>query len=138
MNTDINTDATATVVDSFFTRFGAGDMPGVLDLFTDTIDFAVNGAPNVPWSGGRSTRAELAEFFASFGQVLTASEEFTITTKVIDGDNAVALGRNKFGVLATGKKFTNDFALHFTVQHGKITGYHMYEDSYAISTAFTD
>jgi ketosteroid isomerase-like protein len=107
-----NADTTATVIDSFFTRFGTGDIPGMLDLFADPIDFAVNGAPHVPWSGARSSRA-------------------------IEGDNAVVLGRNKFEVLATKKKFTNDFALHFIVQGGKITGYHMYEDSYAISTAFT-
>lgn len=131
------TTSTATVLDSFFTRFGAGDIPGLLDLFADTIDFGVNGAPNIPWAGDRSDRAELTEFFNSFGQVLSPPEEFTISTQVIDGDNAVVLGRNRFEVLATGKKFVNDFALHFTVEDGKITGYHMYEDSYAISTAFT-
>jgi len=130
-------DSTATVVDSFFTRFGAGDIPGLLDLFADRIDFSVNGAPNIPWAGQRSERAELTEFFQSFGAVLTPPEEFTINTRVVEGDNAVVLGRNRFEVLATGKKFTNDFALHFTVEGGKITGYHMYEDSYAISSAFT-
>jgi ketosteroid isomerase-like protein len=45
-------------------------------------------------------------------------------------------GHCVFGVLSTGKKFTNAFALHFTVTDGKIVRYHMYEDSHAISAAF--
>ncbi|MDV6276542.1 nuclear transport factor 2 family protein [Rhodococcus erythropolis] len=127
---------TAAVVDSFFTRFGTGDVPGLIDLFADTFDFVVNGAPNIPWSGRRSTRAELADFFNSFGQVLAPAEVYAITATVIDGENAVMLGHNKFEVLATGKSFTNDFALHMTVEGGKITTYRMHEDSYAISAAF--
>ena len=59
----------------FFTRFGAGDIPGLLDLFADTIDFTVNGAPNIPWAGRHSHRDELTEFFSSFGQVLAPPEE---------------------------------------------------------------
>lgn len=51
--------------------------------------------------------------------------------------HAVALGHNEFPVLATGKSFSNDFALHFTVQDGQITGYQMYEDTYAVDQAFT-
>jgi ketosteroid isomerase-like protein len=39
-------------------------------------------------------------------------------------------------VRATGRTFTNDFALHITVTDGLITAYHMYEDSHAISAAF--
>jgi len=127
---------TAAVIDSFFARFGSGDIPGLLDLFADPVDFAVNGAPEIPWSGVRSSRAELSEFFASFGRELSPPEEFTITARVIDGAQAVVFGRNRFRVLATRKQFTNEFALHFTVESGKITSYHMYEDSYAISLAF--
>jgi ketosteroid isomerase-like protein len=128
---------TGEVVDAFFARFGAGDMPGLLDLFADGVDFHVGGAPNVPWAGPRTGRDDIAAFFASFGEHLTPAQEYVVTTTVVDRDHAVVIGRNRFGVLATGKTFTNHFALHFTTAHGKITAYRMYEDSHAISEAFT-
>ncbi|MEU4772298.1 nuclear transport factor 2 family protein [Micromonospora sp. NPDC023644] len=128
--------STAAVVESFFARFGAGDVPGLVDLFADTFDLVVDGTPNIPWSGRRSAPAELPDFFGSFGRVLGPAQEYEITTTVVDGGNAVVLGHNKFEVLATGRSFTNHFALHIAVRDGKITTYHMYEDTYAIDAAF--
>lgn len=137
MNPTATQSTTRETVDAFFTRFGAGDLPALLDLFAEQVDFNVAGAPNVPWAGRRSNKQEIAEFFGLFGKYLTSAEEFALSTTVIDGEHAIATGRCVFGVLSTGKKFTNEFALHFTVTAGKIVRYHMYENSHAISAAFT-
>lgn len=128
---------TRETVDAFFTRFGASDVPAMLDLFAERVDFNVAGAPNVPWAGRRSSKDEIAEFFGLFGKHLTSAEEFALNTTIVEGEHAVVTGRCVFGVLSTGKKFTNDFALHFTVTAGKIVRYDMYENSHAISAAFT-
>ncbi|MCC5574862.1 nuclear transport factor 2 family protein [Microtetraspora sp. AC03309] len=128
---------TPEIVDAFFARFAEGDLPGLLDLFADRVDFLVPGAPNVPWTGARSGKDEIAEFFTLLGKELTPAEEFTIDATVIEDGHAVVTGRSRFGVVSTGKPFTNEFALHFTVADGRITGYRMHEDSHAISVAFT-
>lgn len=127
---------TREIVDAFFTRFGDGDVPALLNLFAEQVDFNVAGAPNVPWAGHRSSKEEIAEFFGLFDKHLTSAEEYALDTTIIEGENAVVTGRCVFGVLSTGKKFTNDFAIHFTVTAGKIVRYHMYENSHAISAAF--
>ncbi|MFH8562652.1 nuclear transport factor 2 family protein [Streptomyces sp. NPDC017988] len=129
--------STADTVDAFFEAFGSGNQSALLDLFADKVDFTVAGAPNVPWAGSRSTKEEIAEFFGLFGQVLTPPESFALTGRVTEGEHAVVFATCVFGVLATGKKFTNSYALHFTVVDGRIVGYRMYEDSYAIHEAFT-
>jgi len=134
---DTVTRTSAETMDAFFNAFGSGDIPAILDLFSDDSDFMVAGAPNVGWVGRRHGKAEIAEFFASFGQLLTAPEAFSISHKIVDGDEAVAIARCVFGVLATGKKFDNSFALHLTVADGRITRYNMYENSFAIYQAFT-
>lgn len=134
--TDAST-ATREVVDTFFARFGSGDTTGVLDLFSDDVSFHVGGADNVPWAGTRNSKDEIAAFFATFPEVLTPPQEYLIHTTVVEGGEAVVIGHNRFGVLATGKTFTNHFALHFTVADGKIRNYRMYEDSHAIGAAFT-
>jgi ketosteroid isomerase-like protein len=129
---------TAATVDAFFERFASGDLPGLLGLFADQVDFRVAGSPNVPWTGTRSTRQEISAFFETFPKVLTAPKGFTLNARLVDGEHAVVLAESVFGVLATGKTFTNAYALHFSVVDGQITRYHMYEDSYAIAEAFTD
>ncbi|MBF6453277.1 nuclear transport factor 2 family protein [Nocardia cyriacigeorgica] len=131
-----NTSSTIEVVDEFFRNFGSGDMSALLDQFADKVDFRVNGAAHVPWAGERSTRAEIEEFFGIFPKVLTAPESFEITGKFAQGEDAVVFATCVFGVKTTGKTFTNAYALHFTVTDGKISRYHMYEDSYAIAEAF--
>lgn len=123
-------------VNSFFTHFEEGNLPALIDLFSETVDFHVFGAPNVPWAGFRSTKTEIGEFFPLFGKHLGPPEEFVISSTLIDGEDAVVIGRNVFEVVSTGKKFTNNFAIHFTITDGKIARYHMHEDSYAISAAF--
>jgi ketosteroid isomerase-like protein len=137
MSTTTAPATTREVVDAFFARFSAGDMPALLDLFADGVDFHVGGADNVPWAGVRRSKDDIAAFFASFGRHLTPPQEYVVAHTVIDGDHAVVIGHNRFGVLATGKTFTNHFALHITVADATITGYRMYEDSHAISEAFT-
>ncbi|TDU04085.1 hypothetical protein EDD99_2539 [Streptomyces sp. 846.5] len=127
---------TNDTIDAFFENFGAGNLPALLDLFADTVDFNVAGAPNIPWAGRRSGRAEIAEFFGLFGEVLTPAESFAVNGRLVDGADGVVFATCVFGVLATGKKFTNSYALHVTVTDGRIVRYHMYEDSYAIAEAF--
>lgn len=127
---------TESVVDAFFAYFGAGEGDALLALFADEVDFRVNGAATVPWAGTRSSRSEIGEFFALFPEVLTAPEAFELTGRIVQDADAAVFARCVFGVQATGKKFENAYALHFTVADGKIVRYLMYEDSYAIAEAF--
>ncbi|MEU1408702.1 nuclear transport factor 2 family protein [Streptomyces sp. NPDC005728] len=130
--------STQAVLDSFFEKFGAGDLPGLLELFAEKVDFRVPGSPNVPWTGTRAAKAEISEFFQIFPKVLTGPESFALKARIVDGPDAVVIAESVWGVLSTGKKFTNGYALHLTVEDGSIIRYHMYEDSYAIAEAFAE
>jgi ketosteroid isomerase-like protein len=129
--------STRTTVDAFFAAFGAGDLDALVATFATEVDFAVPGAPHVPWTGIRRTRDEVADFFALLLHGgLTEPEEFVVDATIVDGEHAVVAGHSRLRVVATGKSFDNPFAIHFTVREGKLVGYHMHEDSYAISEAF--
>ncbi|WP_308011877.1 nuclear transport factor 2 family protein [Actinacidiphila acidipaludis] len=133
----ITADSSPTeIVQGFFTAFGSGDLDSLLALFADEVDWDVPGAPSVPWTGRRTTKAELAEFFAVAGQEVAATEEFAVDTVVAQGVTAVALGRFTHVIRRTGKKFSSQFALHVTVADGRITLYHMFEDGHAAAEAF--
>ncbi|WP_327393220.1 nuclear transport factor 2 family protein [Streptomyces sp. NBC_01186] len=135
--TDTATATTRATVDEFYRRLGSGELEGVLDLFAEQVDWNIYGADTVPWAGRRSTRAEVAEFLTTLPGHLER-EEFEVTRLLVDGDDAVALGHMRQKVKRTGKPFASPFAFHFTVQEGRITRYHTYEDSHALAEAMSD
>ncbi|GAA3007982.1 nuclear transport factor 2 family protein [Kitasatospora albolonga] len=126
---------TAETVQEFFNRFGAGDRTGMLELFAETTDFEVPGAPTVPWTGQRSTHGQIAEFIRSATEDV-ATKAFNVDHILVDGQHAVVLGDFAHEVLSTGKVFASRFALHVTVTDGLITTYRMYENSVAAAFAF--
>ncbi|GAA2629908.1 hypothetical protein [Streptomyces vastus] len=50
----------------------------------------------------------------------------------------VLIGRMVFEVEKTDRDIDTAFALHTMVRYGRITRYHLYEDSYAVAKAYFD
>ncbi|HKS50150.1 MAG TPA: nuclear transport factor 2 family protein [Amycolatopsis sp.] len=131
------TRGTSETIDEFFARFGAGDRAGMLALFAEDADLMVAGAGIVPWTGRRRGHAEIGEFLDSvLNDVKT--ERFDIDRILVERDGCVVLGSFAHRILRTGKIFAGPFALHVAVRDGLIRTYHMFEDSYAASVAFTE
>ncbi|MGF1426241.1 nuclear transport factor 2 family protein [Kitasatospora sp. LaBMicrA B282] len=126
---------TAETVQEFFGRFGAGDRPGMLALFAPTVDFLVAGAETVPWTGHRTTPAEVDAFLRSALEDVT-TKEFAVERILVDGADAVVLGSFAHEVHRTGKLFSSVFALRITVNDGLIERYHMFENSHGAALAF--
>ncbi|MGY5124934.1 nuclear transport factor 2 family protein [Streptomyces nigrescens] len=99
------------------------------------IEWHIYGAEDVPWTGRRTTKEEAAEFFRTLPRHLQPVD-FTVSSILVDGKEAVALGHMEQIVKATGKPFVSPFAFHFTVEAGKITRYVTFEDSLALARAF--
>ncbi|WP_424217509.1 nuclear transport factor 2 family protein (plasmid) [Streptomyces sp. BI20] len=130
------TEGTRAVVAEFFRSLGAGEIEGALALLAEPLEWFTPGDVElIPWMGARSTRAEVRDFFAQAGANLTA-EEFVLAKVVADGADAVALGRFRYRVDATGLAFSSPFAVELRVADGRIVRYHMHEDSHAIALAF--
>ena len=126
--------STRHTIETFFRRLGAGE--DVSDMFADAVDHYVPGSEAVPWTGRRSTRAEVAEFFAMLRDHL-APRSFELTQLIVEGADGVALGRFAYTVRSNGRPFEGQFALHLTVEEGLVVRYHMYEDSHALDRAVT-
>ncbi|WKD30523.1 nuclear transport factor 2 family protein [Streptomyces xanthophaeus] len=130
------TNSTRSVVEDFFGRLGAGEADRALELLAEPLDWFTPGdTALIPWMGRRTTRGEVADFFKQAGENLTP-EEFAVERILAEDGTAVALGRFRYRVNATGKAFTSEFAVELHVSDGLITRYRMHEDSYAISLAF--
>ena len=126
---------TRQIAETLLARLGKGDIDGALDVFADPVDMAVHGSPLVPWLGRRSSHIQVVEFFSLIHNMCTP-ERFEVEKIVVDGDEAVVLGEFAYLVNETGRIFESTFALRLTVSDGRVTRYHMHEDSYAIHLAF--
>ena len=123
------------VVQAIFEAFGRGDVPGVLSHLAEDVEWSAPGPSSVPYLGDRRGHSGATEFFVQLGTNVEF-EYFEPGAFIAEGDRVVALGRERGRVKGTGKTFDNDWALVFTVEGGKVTGFQCYENTAAIAEAF--
>jgi len=128
------TQQTRATVDKFYERIGAGDIGGVIDLLSDDFSWEIPGdSATVPWLGKRTTPSAVEAFFAQIGSHVDR-KAFDIDRIVVDGQDAVVLGRAVVVVRATGKLMDTLFAVHLVVgEDGRISRFVMFEDSWHVS-----
>ena len=59
----------ATVVRAAYTAFGRGDIPGILDLISDEVEWKFCGSKGWPYTGRFRSKDEIAKWFASIPEV---------------------------------------------------------------------
>ncbi|SDK53779.1 hypothetical protein SAMN05216298_0457 [Glycomyces sambucus] len=133
------TSATPTeTVQRLFPLLAAGKTAEAAALFAATVDFSIPHPPGIPWVPEVDSAAGMRTFFELLGEHVRA-KEFDVRQVVAEGDDVVMFGRMRSEVRRTGRDIDTAFALHTTVQDGRITRYHLYEDTRAVAEAyFTD
>jgi ketosteroid isomerase-like protein len=131
-------EATRAVVQEFVAARLAGDTGRLVALFADEVDWLLAENPAVPWIRPRSTPAECAAQFTELMEhTVPEDARARVDTFLVDGADAVLMGHLSGTVRATGKSFEGPFALHLTVEDGRITRHHLYENSLSIAEACT-
>ena len=107
--------ANIAVLKNMFDRFKANDGPGVLDLFTDDVQFDHRGpagpAFNRLYEGREAVGRFLADLAAAEEAILLEDREYFGA-----GDRVVCLGFMRFRALQTGNEWESDFAMTVTVR----------------------
>lgn len=122
------------IVKKGYECFGTGNIEGLLELYSEDVLWNTPKVDNAVYSGARSGKAAVAEFF----ELLDASEEFSefeTTEFIAEGDKVVVLGKFTATVKATGKTFSSDWVHITTVKDGKITGFQEFFDNAAANEA---
>ncbi len=132
------TEATRTVVQDFIAARVAGDTERLVTLFADEVDWLLAENPAVPWIRPRSTAADCAAQFTELMEhTVPEDARASVDAFLVDGTDAVLTGHLSGTVRATGKSFEGPFALRLTVEDGRITRHHLYENSLSIAEACT-
>lgn len=129
---------TGAVVEDYLAARLAGDVGRLVELFADEVDWQLAPNPVVPWIRPRSTGAECAAQVADLLEfTVPADAGARVDAFLVDGADAVLTGQLWGRVRSTGKAFESPFALRLTVEGGRITRHHLYEDGLAIAEACT-
>ena len=131
MSEQTNTD----VVRQAYEAFGSGDIPAMLELLTDDVEFTMQGPPVLPYAGTHRGREGVAEFFSLLGENLEF-ERFEPREFVAQGDTVVVLGDDRSIVKSTGRAFEEEWAHVYTFRDGKVAKGLLIEDTAAQVVAF--
>ncbi len=123
------------VVQRTYAAVGRGDIPGVLDLLTDDVEWTLQGPSAIPFAGPRHGRAGVSEFFSLVGETLEF-EQFEPRDFIAQGGTVVVLGYERNRIKPTGRTFAQEWAHVYTLRDGKIARARFFENTAAYLAAF--
>jgi uncharacterized protein len=123
------------VVRQAYESFQQGNIPGVLGLLSEGVEWKLPQIENVPFSGARVGRGQVAEFFSSLTEAQDVLE-FEPQQFVAQNDTVVVLGRYAWRVKKTGLTFRSPWTHVFTVRNGKVVSFDEYLDTAVAAAAY--
>jgi uncharacterized protein len=102
-----------------YAAFSRGDIPAVLDLIGDEVEWKFCGSKGLPYTGTFRGKDEVAKFFASIPQVddllVFEPREF-----ISAGEKVTVLGWQRAQVRPRGKVFESEWVHIFATRDGRI------------------
>lgn len=126
-----------TLVQQAYGHFQSGEIPAVLDLLSEDVEWLSPELEGVPVARNWHGREQVGQFF----QTLSDTQEvrqFEPREFVAQGDKVVALGHYAWHVKSTGREWESDFAHVFTVHDGSVTKFQEYTNTAAYADAFRE
>jgi ketosteroid isomerase-like protein len=126
--------STLELVQLLLVRFGAQNAAGLARLFAPRVEWRTTGTQFDAWADGSRTRREVESFFLSFFDCLPP-EAITVRRLVVDGDDAMVLGRARCRVGSSDHVVALDFVISISVRNGQIDECWLVPDTLAMGLA---
>jgi hypothetical protein len=112
---------TATVVvQEIYAAFGRGDVPAILGMVAEDVDWEFVGSPGLGYAGNRRNHEGVAAFFETVGR-LDDIHAFEPREWIEADGHVTVVGWEKSTARDTGKDFETEWVHLFTVRDGKVT-----------------
>jgi uncharacterized protein len=118
-----------------YEAFGTGDMPTLLGMFDENIEWRTPDVEGSPFQSAYDGREAVAEFFKTIDEHENFSQ-FEPREFIAQGDRVVVLGALTSTVNSTGRNYQTEWVHFFTMRDGKITNFKEFFDTAAASKAF--
>ena len=130
----MSTQESLQVVKDGYAAFSRGDIPGLLALMAEDVEWIIPGA-GLPLAGTYRGPDGVADFFQKLS-VETEFLDFQPREFIADGDRVLVVGWERSRVKATNRTLEVDWVMSFSVRNGKIVKYREYTDTKAIADAY--
>ncbi|MGW2689996.1 nuclear transport factor 2 family protein [Streptomyces sp. NPDC001414] len=132
-----STEASREVAGKFLGLLAEQDASGIQELFANEIDWYVPGSADLPWTGRRTRREEVSEYFHTMWPVyVPGKSDAAVEGLLVDGKDVVILGTFTHTIVSNGRQFTTPVALRLVIEDGKITRLALYEDTLLVAESF--
>ena len=112
--------AATSIVQKVYEAFGRGDVPALLEMVADDVDWEFVGSPGLPYAGRRRGKKQVADFFAAI-PVADRIQAFEPREFIEADGHVTVLGWEKSTAIDTGKDFESDWIHLFSLKDGKVT-----------------
>jgi uncharacterized protein len=131
----MNPQENVKIVQQAYERYKTGNIPSVLELMSDRVEWVLPELAGVPVAGTRHGRDGVADFFSKLSETQQVIS-FEPLEFIAQGDKVVVLGRYSYRVTSTRQQFDSDWAHVFTIQNGKIVRFQEFTDTAAVAVAY--
>ncbi len=125
------------LVQQAYGYFLSGDIPAMLDLLSEDVEWIVPEVEGVPGRGIWHGREQVEQFFQTLDDTQQA-QQFELRGFVAQDDTVAALGHYGWHVRSTGREWESDFVHLLTVRDGEVTRFQEYTDTAALGDAFRE
>jgi ketosteroid isomerase-like protein len=122
------------IVQEAYAAFGRGDIPGLLAMLSEDVQWDHAGPSEIPWAGSFRGHDGVVKFFTAIGENCDFLS-FEPQTFLADQDRVVVLGSEKIKHKVSGREWETPWAHVYTVKDGKITTFREYTDTAAVAAA---
>lgn len=127
--------STAEVVKKSYACFQSGDIPGLMETYSDNIEFIIKGNATVPYAGTYHGKEALMGFFQKLDETIEFSK-FDLIELVVGDNNAAGFVDMSATVRANGKSMTSLIVHRIHVENGKIVRFEDFPDTQIAHEAF--
>ena len=124
------------IAQGIYTAFGQGNIPAILNVLADDIEFHQPPGGEPPFTGTYRGRDGAGNFFQSMVETVDVlamePQEF-----VAQGDTVVVLGHYRFRPKTTGIAYDTDWAMVWWFRNGKINKFQINYDTATERLAFS-
>jgi ketosteroid isomerase-like protein len=118
-----------------YKRFLNKDLEGVLERFSEDVEFVGPELDCTPFAGCYHGKDEVRQYFAKLDAAQEAMR-FEPTAFIAEDDKVAVTGSATWHVKSTGLDYSSPWAHVFTVRDGKVTRFEQYVDTAATEHAF--
>jgi ketosteroid isomerase-like protein len=123
------------IVRSLYSAFAAGDIPSILSMLSDNVEWR---EPENPYNPAGGTRVGHSGFLEWVNIGKDAEEILVLAPQkmLADADSVAVVGHMKCRAISTGKVYESDFVHVVTIHDGKIRRFQEFFDTYVAGEAF--